>query len=137
MKELTIKKRMKDMKTIVKIMVISMLWLCAPAEAQVLVDEVQPAATFQSTSTMTGSGSVYSSNPVLNEEGSAVYGGGASYSPAHAQGRPRKAPDPISSDDDLDEDTGTGLDTPVGDALLPLLLMALAFGAWRFRRVRD
>lgn len=122
------------MKTIVKIMVISMLWLSAPAEAQVLVDEVQTAATFQSTSAMTGSGSVYSSNPVLNEEGSAVYGG-ASHSAANAPVGPRRAPNPISTDEEMPE--GGGLDTPVGDAVLPLLLMALAFGAWRFRRVRD
>ena len=75
-----------------------------------------PSATFQSTSSMPGSGSSYSATPSLNADGTVAYEGG-SYTSAKAPliGGPRKStpnpPDP----------------TPLGDAVLPLLLMALAF----------
>ena len=86
-----------------------------------------PSATFQSTSSMPGSGSEYSSNPTLNADGTVAYEGG-SYTSAKAPliGGPRKStpnpPDP----------------TPLGDAVLPLLLMSLAFGMFiYFRRKRS
>ena len=58
-----------------------------------------PSATFQSTSSMPGSGSEYSSNPTLNADGTVAYEGG-SYTSAKAPliGGPRKStpnpPDP-------------------------------------------
>ena len=90
-----------------------------------------PSAAFQSTSTMSGSGSSYSSNPMLNSDGTAAYNDGAS-SPAKAPGGPHRAPDPISLDDDIPE--GGGLYTPLGDAALPLLLMSLAFCGYIYLR---
>lgn len=71
-----------------------------------------PSATFQSTSAMQGSGSAYSSNPMLNSNGIATLDG--SETPAQAPSGPRKA----SVFDDDDEDM------PIGDAVLPLLLLA-------------
>ena len=50
---------------------------------------VAPIATFQSTSTMQGSGSTYSSNPMLNAEGQATYTTQES-SPAYSPGGPRR-----------------------------------------------
>jgi len=87
-----------------------------------------PATTFQSTgSSMMSTGSAYSSNPVLSSDGTATMNG-ASYSPAHRLGGgPRRA----SAFDDPDEDM------PLGDAFIPLLVMALAFvGITYFRRKR-
>lgn len=84
-----------------------------------------PSAAFQSTSSMSGSGSTYSANPELNADGTATLEG-ASYSPAKPKkpGTIHKAP-PINPD-------------PLGDALLPLLLMSLAFGMFvYFRRKRS
>ena len=80
-----------------------------------------PNAQIQSTSTFTGSGSSYSSNPTLNSDGTAAYNG-ASYSPAQAPGGPRRLPGDLANPGDQ------SADSPVGDAVLPLLLMAFAFG---------
>ena len=82
-----------------------------------------PSATFQSTSSMSGSGSSYSATPSLNADGTAAYEGG-SYTSAKAPliGGPRKntsnPPDP----------------QPLGDTLLPLLLMSLAFCGYLYLR---
>lgn len=77
-----------------------------------------PATTFQSTgSSMMSTGSAYSSNPVLSSDGTATMNG-ASYSPAH---RPGGGPRRAGAFDDPDEDM------PIGDALIPLLLMVMAY----------
>ena len=80
-----------------------------------------PSAAFQSTSSMSGSGSTYSANPELNADGTATLEG-ASYSPAKPKkpGTIHKAP-PIHVD-------------PLGDAVLPLLLLALAFVGYKASR---
>ncbi len=77
-----------------------------------------PSAAFQSTSTLPSSGSSFSANPGLNEDGTATYEG-ASYSPAQVPNGsgPRKSGTPGS---------GTN-QQPLGDAVLPLLLLALAY----------
>lgn len=84
-----------------------------------------PLAEFQSTSAMKGSGSAYSSNPMINADGTASYRG-ASYKPAQASGV-RKGP--VKTDGDKD-----GPAFPIGDAVLPLMLMALGYGIWRVRK---
>ena len=97
----------------------------------------QPNAAFQSTSTMMGSGSTYSANPTLNNDGTASYGA--------SQSGPRRAkmddpsipsnPWPGSANDPNQGEPDPG---PVGDALLPLLFMSLAFGMFvYFRRKRS
>ena len=90
-----------------------------------------PSAVFRSTGTLAGSGSAYSANPVLGEDGTATLGG-ASSAPAKAPGGPRRIVNPDGDDED---DTENG--TPIGDALLPLLLLACAYLCTRvFRRNR-
>ena len=73
---------------------------------------------FRSTSAMQGSGSVYSANPTVSADGSA-------YSPISSD-MPnrgiRKGTLPGEPDEKDDNDN-----TPIGDAVLPLMLMALAY----------
>ena len=85
----------------------------------------QPNAAFQSTSTMQSSGSAYSSS---------VYAVG-SYSPSQAPAAgPRKAP----PGDGVGEETNETFDNPqlfpLGDALIPLLLMAILFAGITYLR---
>ena len=86
---------------------------------------------FQSTSTLTPSGSAYSANPTLNADGTA-------YSPASG---PRKATKDVVTLPDIpviQEDINPEALVPVGDAVLPLMLFACAYLAWNlfFRRKR-
>lgn len=82
-----------------------------------------PSATFQSTSSMPGSGSEYSSNPTLNADGTAAYLGEANSS-SETNHQPRRAKKGDENNPEI-----TVEDNPIGDAVLPLALMALAFGA--------
>ena len=115
-----------------KIMMILMAvaLVALPTMAQSFGEQEQPTTTFQSTSTMTPSGSAYSANPSLNENGVAT-----APSAARAGGGPRKSglfPDAPSTE-------GEQGNTPIGDAVLPLTLMALAFAgviALRRRKVK-
>ena len=75
-----------------------------------------PAAVFQSTSTLAGSGSAWSATPMLGEDGTAMLEG-ASEDPKHAQGGIRRVVTPGNE----------GNKQPIGDAVLPLMLMAIAF----------
>ncbi len=89
----------------------------------------QPNASFQSTSTMTGSGSQYSANPTLNSDGTAAYQNAAP-SKVPAGSGPRKdpvIPQPYNPTDKIPEE-------PVGDAVVPLLLMSLAFCGYIYLR---
>lgn len=88
-------------------------------------DEKVQTQAFQSTSTMKTSGSVYASQPALNADGTAYNPAQAVQSPAQAPSGPRKI-GVVTPEDDP---------TPVGDAVLPLMLMALAFcGIVYYRR---
>ena len=85
---------------------------------------------FQSTSTMQASGSVLSSQPMLNADGTA-------YSPAAAPGKNIRR----ATKDEDDEITIVtpgqgGSQAPLGDAVLPLLLMAMAFAGMTYIRKR-
>ena len=104
---------------------------------QVVATTTAPSASFQSTSTMTGSGSSYSAAPSLNGDGTATYA---------APSGPRRAkmddPTPSSgnpfSGGGNDPNQGEPNEDPLGDAVLPLLLMSLAFGMFvYFRRKRS
>ena len=79
---------------------------------------------WQSTSVMQGSGSTYS--PQVTEVGATSVASEAttteSYSPAKAPSGPRRTL--ING-----PESGQG-GSPIGDAVLPLMLMALAFGAY-------
>ena len=72
-----------------------------------------PSASFQSTSTLPGSGSALSATPMLGEDGTATFDGTVEApSQAPQSAGPRKLP---------------ANPTPLGDAVLPLLLLALAY----------
>ena len=90
----------------------------------------QPQVQFQSTSTLQGSGSTYSSTPTLNTNGTAN-------TPASAPvlSGPKRSgalpPPPVVEEGD----TGN---TPIGDAVIPLLAFALMFcGYIAIRRKRE
>ena len=90
----------------------------------------QPTTSFQSTSTLMGSGSSLSSNPTINENGTATT---PSYSPAKTSGSgPRKVGGLPTTPGKEDEGN-----LPIGDALLPLMLMAAAFGGVIYLRRRK
>jgi len=74
------------------------------------------SASFRSTGTMTASGSRYASTPMLSADGSPTYDGAGS--PASGPRRIGPAPDSDISTEDL---------VPIGDALIPLLLMAAMY----------
>ena len=80
------------------------------------VQTTSPSATFQSTSTLTGSGSALSATPMLGADGTATLDGAVS-TPAQAPSGPRRT---ITNPDD-------DVENPIGDAVLPLLLLALAY----------
>ena len=87
-----------------------------------------PTAVFQSTSTLAGSGSAYSAAPMLAEDGTATYEGA---------GGPRRAEMGGTGTPGTPSTPGQGSQEnqfPLGDALIPLLLFALAYGAWILTR---
>jgi|GEM_PF-3536976 len=110
------------------ILVIMVAAFVLPSMAQ-NYEAQQPNSTFQSTSTLMGSGSSLSANPTINENGTAS---APSYSPARAGSSPRKSGLLPGEPTNKDGDEGN---TPIGDALLPLLLMAMLFcGVVYYRR---
>ncbi len=83
---------------------------------------VMPPAEFHSTSTMVATGSAYTSNPTLSDDGTATYSG-AQENTSNPRGVHKAPPiNPGSGDKPY----------PIGDAVLPLLLLAcaFAFGKW-------
>ena len=111
-------------------MIVGAALMALPATAQTFGAQQaeQPNTNFQSTSSMTGSGSAYSANPTLNSDGTAAYNGASS--PAKVPGGPRKdvvIPTPPGGG-------GDKIPSPVGDAVLPLMLCAFAFCAVTYLR---
>ena len=82
------------------------------------------AQTFRSTSAMPGSGSAYSASPMLNENGIATYGNETGTSGLSAKDLGRLRRDPGAIDDPF-------FNQPLGDALLPLFLLALAYAGYK------
>ena len=90
------------------------------------------AEPFRSTSAMQTSGSAYSPNPTLNTDGTA-------YNPADVNGLNNNPRQPRRSfGENKDGGTTTDTSSPIGDAVWPLMLMALAYLGWSlfFRRRR-
>jgi hypothetical protein len=122
--------KMKNLKVIgFGLMVLGMLFVNMPAQAQGFknqnTEDMVQNPSFQSTSTMTPSGSVYSANPALNADGTAVYSAGQeTNSTQRPGGGPRKA------------DAFTP-PTPVGDGVLPLMLCAMLFAGVIYLRRRK
>ena len=124
------------MKRVILIVMLAVVAFALPAAAQTFKSSdkqaTAPSAAFQSTSSaMMSSGSQYAPTPTLNADGSATY-------KAPSIGRDGKVirgvADPINTDDDIPE--GGGLDTPLGDALWPLMFLALAFAGYTALRRR-
>lgn len=129
--------RMKDMKTKLMIMAVGMLMVCLlPLAANAQAQE------WQSTSAMKTSGSNYT--PQVNAVGATTAPSVAttteSYSPAKAPGGPRRAYDangnwvPDSDDFGGGAETGESDQSPIGDAMLPLMLMAMLFAGVAYTR---
>lgn len=119
-------------------MILAAALMALPALAQNFGSQPadQPNASFQSTSTMTGSGSSYSANPTLNSDGTAAYSN-ASYSSSQSSSTPNRAK---RSTDNPGEPAPEFQDdgSPIGDAVLPLMLCAAVFcGFIAFRRKRS
>ena len=98
-----------------------------PAIAQLSSDPfaaTAPTTTFQSTSALVGSGSDYSSNPTIGDDGTAAQPNTA---PQSRTLRPRR------NDEWDDDNIETPEDNPIGDALLPLMLLAVGYIAVRRR----
>ena len=85
-----------------------------------------PAAVFQSTSTLAGSGSAWSATPMLGEDGMA-------YNPSVSPSGPRKMRMDEEDDDEITIVTPGqgGSQAPIGDAVLPLMLLALAYAGYK------
>jgi len=113
------------MKKIMMIMVLGALIAClVPAAAQ-------NPQEWQSTSAMKGAGSSYSSQITAVGATSALSEATTtdSYSPAKAPNGPRRGYDNTAEPGDAEEGS------PIGDAVLPLMLMAMVFtGVIYFRK---
>ena len=113
------------------VMIIMAVALVAlPTMAQSFGQEDQLQTQFRSTSTLQGSGSTYSANPSLNADGTA-------YNPAEASTQAQSPAQALSGPRRAQGTTGTKEDFPLGDAVLPLMLMALAYMGLRFFRARK
>lgn len=112
---------------IMMILAIGMLMVCLLP----LALNAQTAQEWQSTSSMQGSGSAYSSQvTAVGATGVAVMGTTSS-APANAPSGPRRSYG-------TNQDGGkTDPNSPIGDALLPLLLMAAGFGLYTALRRRK
>lgn len=108
-------------------MIVAAALMVLPATAQFEKSQQMtgdaPSVTFQSTSTMTGSGSTYSATPALNADGTASYNGASS-----ASSGPRRAKKDGTGSPSTPGQGDANNQFPLGDAVLPLMLMALAFG---------
>ncbi len=115
---------MKDMKY--RVIILAMVAAFSlPAIAQLSSDPfaaTAPTTTFQSTSALAGSGSDYSSNPTIGDDGTAAQ--------PNAEAAQAPMARKISGRHNLIE---TPEDNPIGDALLPLMLLAVGYMAVRRR----
>ena len=127
--------KIKEMKNKVKLIMIAIMAaaFALPAMAQMNANTQQwgtnvPAASFQSTSTMQSSGSAYSTTPLLNADGTALYNGAPEND--NASGHPgtiRRVGPP----------TPEGDPTPVGDGVWVMMLMAMLFCGVKYLRRKQ
>lgn len=130
-------KTMKQNLAIIAIFVVAAV-MALPAVAQqfnTFGGTMAPQTSFQSTSTMVGTGSAYSSNPMLNSNGTAVYNG-ASYGP-HKAKKDGYGDNPWGTGESEQSGTDHNMQDPgqpLGDAVLPLMLCALIYAGWQIRK---
>ena len=105
------------------LMVMGALIVSVPAMAQFGTQDMfnaqAPGATFQSTSTMMSSGSEYSSNPTIGDDGTASTPNAEEPQQANARR--------IGVRHNLIE---VPEDDPIGDVVLPLMALAIVYGVW-------
>ena len=118
---------MKDMKY--RVIILAMVAAFSlPAIAQLSSDPfaaTAPTTTFQSTSALVGAGSDYSSNPTIGDDGTA----------AQPSATPRRIGVRRNDDEDPGVPTTPGegeVWQPIGDALLPLMLLLLGYMGYHF-----
>ena len=128
-KELKIMKALRYLLIVMMLSAASVLFAAAQSLAQ------QPKAEMQSTSVMVSSGSAL---PSAAASGTVLTGSKlGTYAPADATSGPQKMRRDVgggggtADDDDPD---GPADPYPVGDAALPLMLLALAYAIYRVRR---
>ena len=120
--------------TIVRIVVIALIALLPMVVSAVTYNNryneqeaVVPAAAFQSTSVLVGSGSGLVSSPKLNTDGTVsteAFIAGQSASAHEHPGRPKTIAPPVPEGDP----------TPLGDGLFALLLLAIGYALVRTRK---
>ena len=111
-----------------KIMMILVMVAAVALPTMAQIGQQDPnSVQFQSTSTMQASGSVLASQPMLNADGTAAV---PVQAPAAGPARTMGLPGMPSTE-------GDGGNTPIGDAVLPLMLMALAFAGVIYLRRRK
>ena len=120
--------------TIVRIVVIALIALLPMVVSAVTYNNryneqeaVVPAAAFQSTSVLVGSGSGLVSSPKLNTDGTVsteAFIAGQSASAHEHPGRPKTIAPPVPE----------GNPTPLGDGLFALLLLAIGYALVRTRK---
>ena len=117
------------MKNNVMIMVLGALMACLiPA-----VCFAQTAQEWQSTSTMQGSGSAYSPQvTAVGAVSASEMSSTATYSPSKAPSRPRRSDEWGTNQEGGNPDEGS----PIGDALVPLMVMAVAMAGVVYLRRR-
>ena len=111
--------------------VLSLLGMVSILSVQAQGFAQMPTTPFRSTSTMVNSGSAYSATPMLNRDGTAAY---SCSSPVGGPLRAKKDGNPFDNGSGGTVNIGEVVNpnepgTPLGDALIPLALMALAFDA--------
>ena len=100
-----------------------------PTKAQISGQMSTSVIAFRSTSMMAGSGSAYSSSPMLTENGLATYSGAPSGPRREGAGTPGTPTTPGAGEKENQ--------FPLGDALLPMMLMAILFAAFITLRRRK
>jgi hypothetical protein len=99
--------------------------------AEAAKEAAMPISTFQSTSTLSGGTRSDASTPLISTDGSVA--GSAYMGAVSAPAGPRQAPGgPGTPGGDLDPAT----QQPLGDALIPLLLLAFAYAIYKVSRRR-
>ena len=123
MKEL-MNERMKDMRKVVMMMIMGVALMALPIMAQ--------EQEWKSTSAMQGSGSAYSAQ--VTAVGAAEVTDMASTTTDGSSGpnrrKGKKEDDPFNGQNIGGTGNPNEPGTPIGDAVLPLLLMAVAFGGY-------
>ena len=124
---------MKMKKSTIIVLVMSVAMFALPVKAQgfgssqpIFGEQTYSQPAFRSTSTLASSGSAYSATPAaLNAHGVASYGEGTSI-PQSGRHLRRDVNPVVNPDGDKD--------TPIGDAVWPLMLMAIGYVVWKRRR---